>query len=283
MAQLKKLKEQQNSIQSINKITKAMKLVSTAKAQKALKRLKSYKNYYLQIEKVVNDIAKDVTQKNDFKGTSFVIFTSDLGLVGGYNSNIIKIVRKEFNLKTDKIIIVGTKGNSFAKELLAQNFSKDKIISIHSDEFLFAKDLSNGVRILLSDYLEKNLKIVCIYTKYFSQISFEATNKILLPIEINKENNNISNQSELSAVTDYEPEKEILLNEILSIYLESLLFGYYLESVTSEYTSRRVAMENASKNGDDMLRKLIIAFHRERQAKITQEISEVIGGAEALK
>lgn len=282
MAQLKKLKEQQNSIQSINKITKAMKLVSTAKAQKSLKRLKGYKNYYLQIEKVVNDIAKDVVQKKDFKGTSFVIFTSDLGLVGGYNSNIIKTVRKEFNLKTDKIIIVGTKGNSFAKELIAKNFAKDKIIAVPSDEFLFAKELSNGVRILLSDYLEKDFKVVCIYTKYFSQISFQTTNKTLLPIEISGENTKIDNQK-LNAVTEYEPEKEILLNEILSIYLESLLFGYYLESVTSEYTSRRVAMENASKNGDDMLKKLIIAFHRERQAKITQEISEVTGGAEALK
>lgn len=283
MAQLKKLKEQQTSIRSINKITKAMKLVSTAKAQKALKRLKSYKNYYLQIEKVVNDIAKDVVQKKEFIGTSFVIFTSDLGLVGGYNSNIIKIIRKEFNSKTDKIIIVGTKGNSFAKELIAKNVAKEKIITVSSDEFLFSKELSNGVRILLSDYFEKNLKIVCIYTKYFSQISFEATNKTLLPIEINKENIKASEQKELAPVTEYEPEKEILLNEILSIYLESLLFGYYLESVTSEYTSRRVAMENASKNGDDMLKKLSIAFNRERQAKITQEISEVIGGAEALK
>ncbi|BDV03404.1 MAG: ATP synthase gamma chain [Candidatus Hepatoplasma scabrum] len=281
MAQLKKLKEQQNSIRSINKITKAMKLVSTAKSQKALKRLKNYKNYYLQIEKIVDDIAKDVTQKKEFKGTSFVIFTSDLGLVGGYNSNIIKIIRSQFNLRTDKIIIVGTKGNSFAKELAAKNIAKDRILTVASDEFSFAKGLSNGVRILLGDYFEKDLKIVCIYTKYFSQISFEATAKTLLPIEIDK--NNLDSKENISAVTEYEPEKEILLNEILSIYLESLLFGYYLESITSEYTSRRVAMENAAKNGDDMLKKLSIAFNRERQAKITQEISEVIGGAEALK
>jgi F-type H+-transporting ATPase subunit gamma len=282
MAQLKKLKEQQTSIKSINKITKAMKLVSTAKAQKALKRLKGYKNYYLQIGNVVDDIAKDVLQKKTFKGTTFIFFTSDLGLVGGYNSNIIKLVKKEFNPKTDKLIVIGKKGNSFIKELIAKNFPKEKIVSIQSVEFVEAKNLSSNVRSLLSDYLEKNLKIVCVYTKYISQISFEPSIKTLLPIEINKNNAN-NNKDKISSVTEYEPEKEILLKEILSIYLESLLFGYYLESITSEHTSRRVAMENATKNGDDMLKKLSIAFNRERQAKITQEISEVIGGAEALK
>lgn len=266
MANLKDLKTKQSSIQSINKITGAMQMVSIAKAQKAVKNMRSYKSYYEKVNDIILDIYYDMP-KIDYDNTFWIVITSDLGLVGGYNTNIWKLLKENYK-KKDKIIFVGSKSNYISKM-----FKESKLISHedinHNRDLIFQKSLEA--------HFDKKMDVKIIYTKYVSQITFEPKVETLLPLQI--ENDKKTNISEI----EFEPSQEVVLKKAMEIYLQTKFIYLYRESIASEHASRRMAMENATKNGEELLKNLKIEFNRLRQSQITQEISEIIGGAEALK
>lgn len=273
MATLRQIKEKQKSVTAINKITKAMKLVATAKSQMAIKQMKEYEKYFHKIEQIIGEISNDVKKKDKFKGTYWIVIMSDLGLAGGYNINILKELKQNIS-KNDKILVIGSKGIWFAKST-GNNVAEWFTLS----EILEGNQLPEIATRIKKAYYDLDLNVKIIYSKFISQMEFIPDIKTLLPIQKIK----IDKKEESLAVTTFEPDKEELLKQMENIYIQSFLVGIYRESQASEHTSRRIAMDSASKNGEDLLNSLNIEYNRERQAKITQEISEIIGGAESLK
>ncbi len=278
MATLRQIKEQQQSVSTINKITKAMKLVASAKSQKAVKDMKDYKEYFKKIETVMSELVGDNNKNFEPKGTYWIVVLSDLGLAGGYNSNIIKEINKNIT-SNDHAAILGNKGMSFAKK------SGDKIECFHMGELMNDSNfLTNITTKIKAMHYDEGLEVKVIFTEFQSQVDLIPVVKTLLPIQniiVEDEKETIS--TEPKAIVEFEPEKDILLKELENLYIHGFLVGVYRESQASEHTARKNAMDNASTNGEELLAKLDIEYNRGRQAKITQEISEIIGGAESLK
>ncbi len=272
MATLRQIKEKQNSISKINKITNAMKLVSSAKSQKAIMELNNYKEYHKKIEDIIYDINDETKSKKNLGKTYWILLLSDLGLAGSYNINVINELKDKLK-KDDEILILGNKGISFFKK----NKTRAEIFS--SNELLEGNQLEELSTRIKTKFHDENKKVKLIYTKYNSQIDFFVKTKTILPIEQDK---NLRDKKS-DSIVEYEPNKEELLTHLESLYIHSLLVYSFKESQASEYTSRKNAMENATKNGEELLDKLKITFNRTRQAKITQEISEIIGGSESLR
>jgi F-type H+-transporting ATPase subunit gamma len=277
MASLKQLKDKQASVKSIHKITSAMELVSTAKSGTATKELIKYRDYYIKIEEMVKSLtsSKDYKVEKDFKGTLYVVISSDLGLAGGYNSNVMKLLYANYNKSQDKLIVIGGK----AKASLIAKFGQDFNFKTYASDEIKGEDALEELTIdILEAHKDHNLKVDLIYTKYKSQIDFEATIKHLLPIEKKEEV-----EDYVFSPIEFEPNATTVLNEVLGTYVPSVVLGAYRESIASEHASRRVAMENATNNGEDLLKDLNIEFNKQRQTKITQELSEISAGSEALK
>ncbi len=279
MATLRQIKEQQQSVSTINKITKAMKLVASAKSQKAIKEMREYKEYFRKIEEVISELADGNDKVEETKGTYWILILSDLGLAGGYNSNVIKEIAK--NLKNeDELLILGNKGSSFAKK----NKERSEWMAI-GDLLSDPNFLTTITTKIKAKHYDENKKVNIIYTEYMSQVDFEPVVKTILPIQKIEleEKEEVQSNKEPQAVIEFEPSKEELLKQLENLYIHGFMVGVYRESQASEHTSRKNAMDNASNNGEELLQKLDIEYNRGRQAKITQEISEIIGGAESLK
>ncbi|BDV02166.1 MAG: ATP synthase gamma chain [Candidatus Hepatoplasma vulgare] len=272
MATIREIGEKKRLIGSINKITKAMELVAISKSRKALELLLQYRSFYQEIYNLVLKTISTDEEKKDYKGTYWIVFFSDLGLAGGFNSNIMRLINSKIK-NEDVIYIVGNKG-----ETLKRTNAKE-IYSVISEDFMqVVEEITENV---LNYHFTKNYQIKAIYTKYISQLEFVPEEISILPFqEILK--NELEPKEEIPKQIEFEPSKEELFFNIVETYVQSVLVGFYREAKVSEHTSRRIAMENATNNGEDMLRELSILYNRVRQTKITQEISEIIGGAEAL-
>lgn len=275
MATLRQIKDKQQSVSTINKITKAMQLVSSAKSQKAVKEMRDYKDYFNKVQRIMSELVKEVkSEEKAYKGTYWILVMSDLGLAGGYNSNIIKTTLA--NLKPeDKIVVLGNKGMSFARK----QEKKAEWYSIN--EILEGQLLAQIITRIHAAYYDEKMEVKVVYTEYISQMEFEPKLKQVLPIEpieLSEEE-----KIEVDSVIEFEPNKEDLLVQLEDLYLQSLIVGIYKEAQASEHTARKNAMENATNNGNELLQALSIEYNRGRQAKITQEISEIIGGAESIK
>lgn len=275
MATLRQIKEKQNSVSTINKITKAMQLVSSAKSQKAVKSKKEYDDYFQKVEKMIGEVSGKDKPRTDFKGTYWVLIMSDLGLVGGYNGNLLKKLKPVIN-KNDAVLIIGSKGTSFKK----QNDQKIDVVYIETLEH--SSKIEELIIKIKAYHYDEDYDVKTIYTKYNSAIDFEPTIKTILPIQPIAVSNDEKEYQQLS-ITTFEPERSVLLKQLEGLYIHSLLVGIYKEAQASEHSSRKNAMEAATKNGEELLDALNIEYNRGRQAKITQEISEIIGGAESLK
>ncbi|MBN3534529.1 ATP synthase F1 subunit gamma [Mycoplasma procyoni] len=281
MASLQKIKTRINLIENTRKITKAMELLSSAKIRKV-------KNNFLSIQEyaqTINDILVSLVTKTDeisqlntldsTKGKLYIIITSDLGLCGGYNSNIFKLLKNEIK-PDDKLIIFGNKGNSLFKEFESQiidvflNYGDDLNYDLVYRATKWAQNLMDKKEIS---------SVNVVYTKFINSVSFEPTIKKLLPLnkeEIIKENAKpLSNKG---VITEFEPSALVILKNLIPLYLGSSVFSFLAESKMSEMSARRSAMENASNNADDIISYLEIVFNRGRQSSITQEITEIIGG-----
>ncbi len=279
MATLRQIKEQQQSVSTINKITKAMKLVASAKSQKAVRDMKEYKNYFRKIEEVISDLVDDKTSKKEMEGTYWIVILSDLGLAGGYNSNVLKQITQNLD-EDDEVLILGNKGLSFSKK--NSEISEWMSIGDILDDPNFLTTVTTKIK---AKHYDENKEVKVIYTEFISQVDFKPVVKTILPIqEIElEETEQVVKTNEVKPVIEFEPSKEELLKELENLYIHGFMVGVYRESQASEHTSRKNAMENASNNGEELLAKLDIEYNRGRQAKITQEISEIIGGAESLK
>lgn len=261
------------------RITKATQLVATVKLKRIAKRIEAIQPYYSEVYNTFHQLLPKLENSLYIKNTPivpsktlWVIFNSNLGLCGGFNSNLNKLVLEQLN-PNDEIIAIGTKALSFFKNhncSIMKEYSNFSINSTYND--------SQEITLtLMSQFNNKTVDSIKIaYTKYINTVTLEPTIIDLLPIV--SENKQVKDNLVL---TDFEPNPQVVIETAIPLYIGAIIYGTLIESQVSEQASRRLAMENASNNAHDMKNNLLIYYNRARQGTITQEISEIIGGADA--
>ena len=280
------------SIRSIVKITRAMELVAASRIVKAQNRLTQARPYARGIQDAIRELA-GVTEvatefpllkpRDDIKTIGIVVITSDRGLAGSYNSNVIRhganLIREARAAgQSTRLYVVGRKGLSFFR------FSNYEIA--HSwqgisdtPQFENAEELGG---ILVKDFVEGAVDEVRIaFTDYYSPGRQIPTLNTILPIR--KEDVTQEDKGKITPLYEFEPEAGIILSLLLPRYVNTVIFAALLESATSEHAARRRAMKAATENGEELAKVYTRVANRERQAEITNEIMEVVGGAEALR
>lgn len=263
-----------------HKVTRATQLVATAKLKRIGKRIEHIQPYYSEIYDTFHQLLPKLQNsfyiKNEpinAKKTLWVVFTSNLGLCGGFNTNVSKLALEQM-AEADEIIAVGSKGASFFKGHHKQVIEEYNTFDINVT-YTDSQELTLN---LVSKFNNKSVDSIKVaYTKYLNTVTFEPTVIDLLPIITT----NKDAKSESMVLTDFEPDVKTVIESAIPLYVGAIIYGALIESQVAEQASRRLAMENASKNASDMKNNLLISYNRARQGAITQEISEIIGGAEA--
>jgi len=278
------IKRKIRSVNSTMQITKAFELVSTAKLKRARDRMDITKPYFDTIQEAVQDILgadKSIKSQYVSNGESskplYIVVTSDRGLCGGYNINAIKKSIENVTNKADaKFIAVGKKANDILRQH-GYNVVDSFLYISEKPEFTHATQVAKAAMSLFKTGEVDAIHFV--YTRFVSTISQMATDLLLLPIERAA----LSDEARGSEFVNYEPSAEEVLKYIIPKYVESTIYGGLIEASACEQAARRIAMENASDNAEEIIEELTLSFNQARQAAITQEISEIVGGAEALK
>ena len=291
MPSLKDLKNRIGSVKSTQKITSAMKMVAAAKLRKAQEQAIASRPYCSSMEKIVSSLASKLIDnapellkgKKEIKKQLLVVFSADRGLCGGFNGSISRAVKLEVKKSKDlgietKLLFVGRKSADTLKKDFQQQIVE--IVTGNSTNPIYSDALSISSKIV--DLYQRDEFGSCkiIFNKFVSAITQEVTLKSLIPIETNNED--VSNNNQVSSVYEYEPSEEVILEELLNKNIATQLFSAQMESTASELAARMTAMDNATRNAGDLIDRLTLQYNRTRQAFITKELIEIISGAEAL-
>ena len=282
---MKEIKTRIKSVESTKQITKAMELVSSSKFRKAKERAESARPYFNTLYNTVQDIAKNTSNsRNVFlkerkvNNVCYIVIAGDRGLAGGYNSNILKAVIAHNKLGTGKVITVGKK----AKESLSKR-GYEVIDYIESVEKCVYEDANRVAQTAMEAYKNGEVdEVNLVYTEFISALSQEPKIVKLLPVTIDNTNTEKEVKKGRAAV-QYLPSADAVLGYVLPKYVSGSVYGAIAESFSSEQAARRTAMESATDNANEMISKLELVYNRARQAAVTQEISEIVGGAAAAK
>jgi len=292
MASMRDIKRRKESVQSTGQITKAMKLVSSVKLQKAKVGAEVSKPYFETMYETVADmIAKSgqmshpFLQKSKSDKKAVITITSNRGLAGGYNSNIVKMVSKDerFNKEDTVIYAVGIKGRD---SLSRQGYTIAGDYSEAINEPLYADAMEIGKE-LLSKFTSGEIgEIYLAYTIFKNTVVQIPTLVKLLPIDaediVSEQEEEPESPLDKITLMNYEPEPEEALDAIIPKYINSLVFGGLVESHASENGARMQAMDSATSNAEEMISDLSLKYNRARQGSITQELTEIIAGASAI-
>ena len=292
MASLDDLKKRISSVKSTQKITKAMKMVAAAKLRKAQENAEKGRPYSQKMQNIILNLTKSI---NDIEnapkllvGTGqdktylCVVLTADRGLCGGFNSNICKLAKTNFQKilkegKNLKIISVGSKGldqikREYGKYVIKKfSFKDKKQISFKEAEII-------GTEIINLFKNNQFDKCILFYNNFKNVITQIPQAHQIIPAEI--KSSETKNESSLSY--EFEPEEDEILEDLLPKNISTQVFKAFLENAASEQGSRMTAMDNATRNAGDLVDKLTINYNRSRQASITKELIEIISGAESL-
>jgi F-type H+-transporting ATPase subunit gamma len=293
MPSLKAIRKRITSVKNTRKITRAMKLVSTAKLRRAQEALIAARPYTQAIAKVVSELAgvagtgsHPLFAERPPKRIGLVVITSDRGQAGAFNANVAKAVERYVRDELPEgaqvsLRIIGRKGNQY--------FSRRRI-PIASAEgaptgaqaLALAGELAN--RLIAEFEAEQVDRAYLVYNEFRSAISQVVRTKQILPVVPEPvPATSGAKADDFSPDFTYEPSKEVLLARLVPLYVQIQLYGAFLESIAAELAARMTAMENATKNAGEMIARLTLSYNRARQAAITKELLEIIGGAEALK
>lgn len=286
MASMIDIKRRKASIESTGQITKAMKLVSTVKLQRARQRAEESKAYFNKMYQTMTSILAKAgniehpyLKANGSSVKGIITISSNRGLAGGYNNNIVKMIR-DCGMDKDEIAIYGV-GHK-AMEVLAHRGYKivsDDSEIINEPEYEDARKL--GEKVLEAFENGEIGEIYLAYTDFKNTVVHEPKLVKLLPIELDKDSLEESQDDKL--LMNFEPEPEEALTMLIPKYLCSMIYGALVTSVASENGARMQAMDSATSNAEEMISTLELAYNRARQGAITQELTEIISGAEALK
>ena len=294
MASLKALKVRIGSVKSTQKITKAMKMVAAAKLRRAQEAAEAGRPYAQRLEAVVASLASKVTVSESspklLAGTGkdqvhlLVVATSDKGLAGAFNTNIARLARKHARDltaagKTVKIYTIGRKGRA----VLNREFRANMIEGIEPGDLgkLTFADARRYAEDIIARYEAGEYDVATLFFSNFKSVLTQVpTASQIVPVSIPE----IAAAAEtgVSAATEYEPDEEELLADLLPRNVAIQLYRAIRENAASEQGSKMTAMDNATRNAGDLIKRLSIQYNRARQAAITTELVEIISGAEAL-
>lgn len=285
MASMRDIKRRKESIQSTGQITKAMKLVATVKLQKARAKAENSKPYFDAMYKAVtNMLARSgaVNHRylnNDGKGKKAVIvITSNRGLAGGYNTNVIKQVTGSDIPKEEMLIYsIGRKGRDY---LARRGYEIKADYSDVINEPMYKDAMEIGQAVLNAYTAGEISEIYLAYTCFMNTVSQVPVLIKLLPVSM--DDVQVDEELKDNSVIEYEPEDQEALDIIIPKYVSSLIYGALVEAVASENGARMTAMDNATSNADEMISSLSLMYNRARQGSITQELTEIIAGANAI-
>jgi F-type H+-transporting ATPase subunit gamma len=295
MPSLKDLRNRISSVKATQKITKAMQMVAAAKLRRAQSAAEAARPYAERMEKVLAGLAAGLGPDSNapalLRGTGsdqthlLIVATGERGLCGAFNASIARLARDRANAllrdgKTVKIICIGKKGYDILRRQFADKIVE--LIEIKQKQLNFAVAQPMGAKIV--DMFDKGEFDVCtlFFSRFQSVISQIPTALQLIPLQVPEAKNGASAETANGAVYEYEPDEEDILSALLPRNVAIQIFRALLENAASEQGSRMSAMDNATRNAGDMIKKQTTIYNRSRQAMITKELIEIISGAEAL-
>ena len=292
MANLRDVRLRMRAIRQTLQVTKAMNLISTSKLRKGRRILEDTEPFFTRIKKSMFDIlsgagslsSKFITsdEKKDTSRTAILVVTSDKGLAGGYNANIFRHAEKLCaSVKNPVLILIGAIGYRHfihSPWFILENYSLKSRLPQMDD----AKEIAEYV---ISQYLWGVFdEVHIVYTHMYSSIKLLPRELQLLPLSVKKmqEDFEKTEGKRVELQFEYWPSRTAVFDHLVPMYVKGIIYGSLVEAYVSEQNARMSAMEEASKNAEEMLAGLQISYNRTRQAGITQEITEIVGGAEAL-
>ncbi len=285
MASMRDIKRRIKSVNSTQQITKAMNLVASSKLTKAKNRFTDTKPFFQATRNVIANVVRgskgisnEFMEEREIKNTLIVVITGDRGLCGGYNANVCKEAYNLSKGKSASFITVGNKAREFF------NHKKCKITAAYRDmsekpDYSDAYILGNKVIDMYKDGEADEIYLV--YTRFISTLTNEPESIKLLPLDPKDFENSDAPRS--STLTIYEPDEETVLEYVIPKYVNTVIFGAMIESAVCELSSRMTAMDSATENANEMIAHLNLVYNRVRQGAITQEITEIVSGSNALE
>jgi F-type H+-transporting ATPase subunit gamma len=287
MAGGREIKTKIKSVQNTRKVTRALEMVSASKIRKAQDRMKASRPYARAMKQLIGHLAQAhseyrhpyLVQREDVKRVGYIIVSSDRGLAGGLNNNMFRKLLTEFRAWQEKgvevdVVTIGQKASVF--------FRRIKVAMIgsvtHLGDVPHVEQLVGVIKVMLDAYSAGQVdKVFIAYNDFVNTMTQRATMDQLLPLPATQ--TQVANHD-----WDYlyEPDPESVLNHVLTRYVESLVYQAVMENVASEHAARMVAMKSASDNANKLIDTLNLIYNKARQAAITQEISEIVGGAAAV-
>ena len=286
MATLREIKKHIAGVSSIQKITKAMKMVATAKLRRAQEQMFAARPYAIKLDDLLNRLVKTTSREahpllveREPENVALVIVTSDRGLCGSFNSNIFRRTAAhiaEFKNRRLHFILLGRKGRDFFMKR-HEGIIAEKINFITNLQWTDVEEIS---RIIIDHFLDMKLdRIDVLYNEFKNVAQQRIISEQLLPIEP------FSDMTTVGTGVDYifEPDVHGVLDNLLPMHVNNQIWRVLLESFASEQAARMTAMENATDNAEELISELTLQFNKARQAAITKELLEIVGGAEGLK
>jgi len=291
MASLDDLKKRITSVKSTQKITKAMKMVAASKLRRAQESAEKGRPYSDKMNNIILNLSNNISDKDNApkllagsgknKVHLCVVMTSDRGLCGGFNTNIIKKAKTYFQKILDdgkilKIITVGSKGYDQLKRSYKGNIIEK--VSFKESKYANYFDADKVAKIIIDKFEKKEFDICAIFYNQFKNVITQIPQEQqIIPLKVSEIEGNSSEDS-----YEFEPEEDEILSNLLPKNISTQIFKAMLENSASEQGSRMSAMDNATRNAGEMVDKLTIQYNRSRQAAITKELIEIISGAESL-
>lgn len=284
MASMRDIKNRIKSINSTKQITKAMQLVSAAKVRKAREKVETTRPFFQKMIETMSSIVQysqgvshRYFEKREGKKAAYIVITGNRGLCGGYNSNLLKYAKSKIDENDNVLIIpVGMK----AKDFFQRTTAKTELQFAHIDENPSYDEAKAIGKYILEQFERLEIdEVYVVYTQFKSMVSQVPTALPILPLD--PETLKSTNEEDTSEVLEFEPSPEAVLDYVIPKYIISMIYGALLEASASEQAARMTAMDNATENAEEMIDTLTLNYNRARQAIITQEIAEIVGGAAA--
>lgn len=291
MASMREIKSRITATKKTSQITKAMHMVSASKLKKAEKLMKDYRPLMYRLQEMIDNIidAAEVShpmlQEQDVENTCYVIVSSDRGLAGPYNSSVFKAFQahiEQVHQSHDEFVVaaIGHKAMSFVKRR-GYPLLNEEPINVRDDiQFIDFREISE---MFMKAFLDGTVdRVVVFYNHFVNTITQEVTSFQILPVEANGKDESQEPQKTLNDLYAYEPDPQSIINHLVPMYVENTLYGIILDAKATEHASRMTAMKSATDNALELIDNLQLHYNRARQAAITIELTDIIGGANAV-
>ena len=291
MASMREIKSRITATKKTSQITKAMHMVSASKLKKAERAIKGFRPLMYKLREMIDNllVSDDLTHPmlvtRDVKKTCYILISSDRGLAGPYNSAVFKAFMahiKETHESFEEFCVatVGHKAFGFARRMGYETLNAEAINVRDDIQFIDFKAVTESfINEFLTDKIDK---IVVFYNHFINTMVQEVEQTQLLPITNGNVKQEDPNENGLKLIYNYEPSPQLIIDHLLPMYVENTLYGIILDAKTSEHASRMTAMKSATDNAEDVISTLQLHYNRARQAAITIELTDIIGGANAV-